>query len=58
LRKELANLSNSSGRPDLSRASAPEQAAMENACGYYKRNSGPADYYSCLREELAGLGYR
>ena len=58
LRKEMGNLSNSAGRPDLSRASASEQAAIENACGYYKRNSGPAEYYSCLRKELGSLGYR
>ncbi|EEF26777.1 conserved hypothetical protein [Ricinus communis] len=57
LRKEMANLSNSAGRPDLSRASESEQAAIENACGYYKRNSGPAEYYSCLRKKLVSLGY-
>ena len=45
----------SDGKPDLSGASASEQAAIENACGYYKRNSGPAEYYSCLRKELASL---
>ena len=55
LRRELASLTNSGGRPDLSRASASEQASIENACGYQKRNSGPGDYYDCLRRELAAL---
>ncbi|WP_265706358.1 peptidoglycan-binding domain-containing protein, partial [Verminephrobacter aporrectodeae] len=44
------------GMPDLSRTSTSEQAAIENACSYHKRNSGPGDYYSCLRRELAALG--
>jgi peptidoglycan hydrolase-like protein with peptidoglycan-binding domain len=55
LRRELASLSNSAGRPDISRATASEQTAIENACGYHKRNSGPGDYYGCLRRELANL---
>ena len=45
-----------SGMPDISWASAAEQAAIENACSYHKRNSGPSEYYSCLRRELAALG--
>lgn len=48
----------SDGKPDLSPASASERAAIENACGHYKRHSGPAEYYSCLRKELASLGTR
>ena len=39
----------------LAGVSGTERAAIENACGYYKRNSGPADYYSCLRREVTSL---
>lgn len=39
----------------LAAASESEKAAIENACGYYKRNSGPGDYYSCLRREMTSL---
>ena len=28
---------------------------IANACGYHRRNSGPARYYSCLRDQVAGL---
>lgn len=39
----------------LAGVSGTERAAIENACGYYKRNGGPADYYSCLRREVTSL---
>jgi hypothetical protein len=42
-------------RPDLSGIPASEAAAIENACGYVKRGSGPAAYYQCLQRELAAL---
>ena len=45
----------SGGKPNLSGASASEQAAIENACGYHKRINGPADYYRCLQTELTKL---
>ena len=45
----------SGGKPDLSGASASEQAAIENACGYHKRVNGPADYYRCQQAELTKL---
>lgn len=47
--------SSASGVPDLSTVSGAERAAIENACGYYKRNSEPAEYSRCLRSELAAL---
>ncbi|MCY4364238.1 MAG: peptidoglycan-binding protein [Gammaproteobacteria bacterium] len=58
LREELAALKRSGGRPDLSSASHSEQAAIENTCDYERRTQGPGEYYDCLREELASLGYR
>src|SRR5690606_9899442 len=45
------------GRPDMHRASRAEQVAIEEACAPDKRMSGPAQYYQCLRRELARFGY-
>ncbi|MGY6630394.1 MAG: peptidoglycan-binding domain-containing protein [Wenzhouxiangella sp.] len=47
--------STSGGKPDLSEISASERAAIENACGYHQRNSGPGEYYNCLRRQLTVL---
>ena len=45
-----------SGKPSLSAVSPPEQASIENACGYDKQYRSAGDYYTCLRRELAKLG--
>jgi peptidoglycan hydrolase-like protein with peptidoglycan-binding domain len=42
-------------RPDLSKADAWEQEAIENACGYAKRGKGLDAYYECLREQMEKL---
>jgi DnaJ-domain-containing protein 1 len=55
LQRELAALQKSPGRPDLSGIPANEATAIENACGYVRRGSGPAAYYQCLQRELAAL---
>jgi len=39
----------------LAEVNGTEREAIENACGYHKRNSGPGEYYSCLRRELTSL---
>ena len=43
------------GKPNLSTATSWEQAAIENACDYYRRNRGAGEYYGCLRKELSSL---
>ncbi len=45
----------SGGRPDLTNASVSEQALIENACKSVRQYRLAADYYSCLRQELAKL---
>lgn len=45
----------SSGKPDLTNASPSEQASIENACNYDRQYRSSADYYNCLRRELAKL---
>ena len=44
------------GRPDLSGLPAEEQAMIARACDFHRRVSGPAEYYKCLRGQLAALG--
>ncbi len=55
LRRELANLTSSGGRPDLSQADATERAAIERACDSARQYSGPGSYYDCLNRELSSL---
>jgi len=45
----------SGGKPDLTNASASEQASIENACNYDRQYRSSADYYNCLRRELTKL---
>jgi peptidoglycan hydrolase-like protein with peptidoglycan-binding domain len=45
----------SGGKPDLTNASASEQATIENACNYDRQYRSSADYYSCLSRELRKL---
>lgn len=44
-----------SGKPDITNASASEQASIENACNYDRQYRSSADYYNCLRRELTKL---
>jgi len=50
-----AALQSSPGQPDLSVLSSEERGMVESACGYERRNNGPAAYYNCLRHQLASL---
>ena len=55
LNRELASLTSSGGRPDLSRATETERNAIERACDSARQYSGPGTYYSCLNRELSSL---
>ncbi|MCA3174044.1 MAG: peptidoglycan-binding protein [Burkholderiales bacterium] len=45
----------SGGKPDITNASASEQASIENACNYDRQYRSSTDYYNCLRRELTQL---
>jgi peptidoglycan hydrolase-like protein with peptidoglycan-binding domain len=55
LNRELASLTSSGGRPDLSRATETERDAIERACDSARQYSGPGTYYNCLNRELSSL---
>ena len=51
-----ASMAVTSGRPDVSGLSAPEQQSIEAACSHAKYLEGPAAYNACLQGQLARLG--
>jgi peptidoglycan hydrolase-like protein with peptidoglycan-binding domain len=55
LAQPTSSLITESGKPDLSRANAREQAAIERTCDGARQYSGPATYYSCLNRELSSV---
>jgi len=55
LKRELASLRSSGGRPDMSMASTTEQEAIERSCDGARRVMGPGAYYECLKRELSSL---
>lgn len=46
------------GRPSMARATASEQASIENACAPARRDDGQNAYYHCITQQMNALGYQ
>jgi S1-C subfamily serine protease len=42
--------------PDISGLDQSLKKSIEGACGYYRRQEGPAAYANCVNKQLAGIG--